>query len=121
MNKPTFGEIKGVSNTTIYTQNKNLFDTRFGERTINGVSVKTYPDGSFELNGTPTNGFSLTNVFGSKSYVPSGSYKIKAEIISGSVQKIEPIQFNQVVQAQTLNILEKRILSLGILKNSPIP
>ena len=90
MNKPTFGEIKGVSNTTIYTQNKNLFDTRFGERTINGVSVKTYPDGSFELNGTPTNGFSLTNVFGSKSYVPSGSYKIKAEIISGSVQKIEP-------------------------------
>lgn len=90
INKPTFGEIKGVSNTTIYTQNKNLFDTRFGERTINGVSVKTYPDGSFELNGTPTNGFSLTNVFGSKSYVPSGSYKIKAEIISGSVQKIEP-------------------------------
>lgn len=90
MNKPTFGEIKGVSNTTIYTQNKNLFDTRFGERTINGVSVKTYPDGSFELNGTPTNELSLTNVFGSKSYVPSGSYKIKAEIISGSVQKIEP-------------------------------
>lgn len=90
MNKPTFGEIKGVSNTTIYTQNKNLFDTRFGERTINGVSIKTYPDGSFELNGTPTNGFSLTNVFGSKSYVPSGSYKIKVEIISGSVQKVEP-------------------------------
>ena len=91
MNKPTFGEIKGVSNTTIYTQNKNLFDTRFGERTIiNGVSVKTYPDGSFELNGTPTNGFSLTNVFGSKSYVPSGKYKIKVEIISGNVQKVEP-------------------------------
>ena len=82
--------INGVSGTTIYTQGKNLFDTRFGERTINGVSIKTYPDGSFELNGTPTNGFSLTNVFGSKSYVPSGRYKIKAEIISGSVQKIEP-------------------------------
>ena len=90
MNKPTFGEIKGVSDTTIYTQGKNLFDTRFGERTINGVSVKTYNDGSFELNGTPTNGFSLTNVFGSKSYVPSGRYKIKVEIISGSVQKVEP-------------------------------
>jgi len=90
MNKPTFGEIKGVSNTAIYTQNKNLFDTRFGERTINGVSIKTYSDGSFELNGTPTNGFSLTNVFGSKSYVPAGSYKIKVEIISGSVQKVEP-------------------------------
>lgn len=82
--------INGVSGTTIYTQGKNLFDTRFGERTINGVSIKIYPDGSFELNGTPTNGFSLTNAFGSKSYVPSGSYKIKVEIISGSVQKIEP-------------------------------
>lgn len=90
MNKPTFGEIKGASNTIIYTQNKNLFDTRFGNRTIQGVEIKTYDDGSFELNGTPTNGFSLTNVFGSKSYVPSGSYKIKAEIISGSVQKVEP-------------------------------
>ena len=82
--------INGVSNTTIYVQGKNLFDTRFGERTINGVSIKTYPDGSFELNGTPTNGFSLTNVFGSKSYVPSGKYKIKVEIIGGSVQKVEP-------------------------------
>ena len=82
--------INGVSGTTIYTQGKNLFDTRFGERTINGVSIKAYPDGSFELNGTPTNGFSLTNVFGSKSYVPSGKYKIKVEIISGSVQKVEP-------------------------------
>lgn len=90
MNKPTFGEIKGASNTIIYTQNKNLFDTRFGNRTIQGVEIKTYDDGSFELNGTPTNGFSLTNVFGSKSYVPAGSYKIKVEIISGSVQKIEP-------------------------------
>ena len=82
--------INGVSNTTIYVQGKNLFDTRFGERTVNDVSIKTYPDGSFELNGTPTNGFSLTNVFGSKSYVPAGSYKIKVEIISGSVQKVEP-------------------------------
>lgn len=90
MNKPTFGEIKGASNTIIYTQNKNLFDTRFGNRTIQGVEIKTYDDGSFELNGTPTNGFSLTNVFGSKSYVPAGSYKIKVEIISGSVQKVEP-------------------------------
>ena len=90
MNKPTFGEIKGASNTIIYTRNKNLFDTRFGNRTIQGVEIKTYDDGSFELNGTPTNGFSLTNVFGSKSYVPAGSYKIKVEIISGSVQKVEP-------------------------------
>lgn len=90
MNKPIFGEIKGTSSISVLVQNKNLFDTRFGNRTIQGVEIKTYDDGSFELNGTPTNGFSLTNVFGSKSYVPAGSYKIKVEIISGSVQKIEP-------------------------------
>lgn len=90
INKPTFGEIKGVKNITVFTQGKNLFDTRFGNRIIQGVEIKTYDDGSFALNGTPTNGFSLTNVFGSKSYVPAGSYKIKVEIISGSVQKIEP-------------------------------
>lgn len=90
MNKPTFGEVKGAENITIFAQDKNLFDTRFGNRTIQGVEIKTYDDGSFELNGTPTNGFSLTNVFGSKSYVPAGSYKIKVEIISGSVQKVEP-------------------------------
>lgn len=90
MNKSTFGEIKGVKDITVFTQGKNLFDTRFGNRTVNGVEIKTYKDGSFELNGTPTNGFSLTNVFGSKSYVPSGKYKIKVEIISGSVEKVEP-------------------------------
>ena len=90
MNKPTFGEIKGLKDITVFTQGKNLFDTRFGNRTIQGVEIKTYDDGSFELNGTPTNGFTLKNVFGSKSYIPTGSYKIKVEIISGSVQKIEP-------------------------------
>ena len=90
INKPTFGEIKGASDATVYVQGKNLFDTRFGNRTIQGVEIKTYDDGSFELNGTPTNGFSLTNMFNSKSYVPAGSYKIKVETISGSVQKIEP-------------------------------
>ena len=90
IDKPTFGEIKGVQDITVFSQGKNLFDTRFGNRTVNGVEIKTYEDGSFELNGTPTNGFSLTNVFGSKSYVPSGKYKIKVEIISGSVQKVEP-------------------------------
>lgn len=81
--------VKELSNAIIRVQGKNLFDTRFGNRTIQGVEIKTYDDGSFELNGTPTNGFSL-NAFSSKSYVPSGSYKIKVEIISGSVQKIEP-------------------------------
>ena len=82
--------INGVNDMTFYIQGKNLFDTRFGNRTIQGVEIKTYDDGSFELNGTPTNGFSLTNVFSTKSYIPAGSYKIKVEIISGSVQKVEP-------------------------------
>ena len=82
--------VKELSDGIIRVQGKNLFDTRFGNRTIQGVEIKTYDDGSFELNGTPTNGFSLTNVFSSKSYVPSGKYKIKVEIIGGSVQKVEP-------------------------------
>lgn len=82
--------VKELGDALVQVHGKNLFDTRFGERTINGVSIKTYPDGSFELNGTPTNGFSLTNVFYSKSYVPAGKYKLKVEIISGSVSKVEP-------------------------------
>ena len=90
MNKPTFGEIKGVQGITVFSQGKNLFDTRFGNRTVNGVEIKTYEDGSFELNGTPTIGFSLVNVFGSKSYIPSGKYKIKIEHLSGSVEKVWP-------------------------------
>lgn len=88
MNTPTFGEIKGVKNITVFTQSKNLFDTRFGNRTVNGVEIKTYEDGSFELNGTPTTGFSLTNVFSSKSYIPSGKYNLKIEHLGGSVKKI---------------------------------
>ena len=88
MNKPTFGEIKGVSNINILSQGKNLFDTRFGERVVNGVNIKTYSDGSFELNGTPTTGFSLMNVFDSKSYITSEKYKLKIEHLGGSVEKV---------------------------------
>lgn len=82
--------VKELGNATVQVQGKNLFDTRFGNRTIQGVEIKTYSDGSFELNGTPTNGFGLKNVFGSESYIPTGSYKFKVETISGSVQKVEP-------------------------------
>lgn len=88
MNAPTFGEIKGVNNIHILSQGKNLFDTRFGERVVNGVNIKTYSDGSFELNGTPTTGFSLINVFNSKSYIPSEKYKLKIEHLGGSVEKV---------------------------------
>lgn len=88
MNATTFGEIKGVNNINIFSQGKNLFDTRFGERVVNGVNIKTYSDGSFELNGTPTTGFSLMNVFNSKSYIPSEKYKLKIEHLGGSVEKV---------------------------------
>ena len=88
MNAPTFGEIKGVKNIAVFSQGKNLFDTRFGERVVNGVNIKTYSDGSFELNGTPTTGFSLMNVFNSKSYIPSEKYKLKIEHLGGSVEKV---------------------------------
>ena len=88
MNAPTFGEIKGVNNISILSQVKNLFDTRFGERVVNGVNIKTYSDGSFELNGTPTTGFSLMSVFDSKSYITSEKYKLKIEHLGGSVEKV---------------------------------
>lgn len=88
MNKPTFGEIKGASSMNVLIQGKNLFDTRFGERTINGVSVKAYPDGSFELNGTPTTGFSLANTLNAKTRISDGSYKYKIEFLGGSLTKI---------------------------------
>ena len=88
MNKPTFGEIKGASSMNVLVQGKNLFDTRFGERTINGVSVKAYPDGSFELNGTPTTGFSLANTLNAKTRISDGSYKYKIEFLGGSLTKI---------------------------------
>nr|DAP29466.1 MAG TPA: hypothetical protein [Caudoviricetes sp.] len=90
MNTPTFGEIKGVKDITVFSQGKNLFDTRFDNRTVNGVEIKTYEDGSFELNGTPTIDFSLVNVFNSKSYIPSGKYKLRIEHLSGSVEKVWP-------------------------------
>ena len=80
--------INKVNGANIYVQSKNLFDTRFGERVVNGVNIKTYPDGSFELNGTPTNGISLVNVFKSKGYIPSGRYKLKIEHLGGSVEKV---------------------------------
>ena len=80
--------INKVNGANIYVQSKNLFDTRFSERTVNGVNIKTYPDGSFELNGMPTTGISLVNSFKSKSYIPSGRYKLKIEHLGGSVEKV---------------------------------
>lgn len=82
--------IKELAGGKVSFTGKNLFDTRFGNRTLNNVEIKTYEDGSFELNGTPTIGFSLINIFNSNIYVPSGKYKLKVEHISGSVEKVWP-------------------------------
>lgn len=82
--------IKELAGGKLSFTGKNLFDTRFGNRTLNNVEIKTYEDGSFELNGTPTIGFSLINIFNSNIYVPSGKYKLKVEHISGSVEKVWP-------------------------------
>lgn len=82
--------IKELAGGKVSFTGKNLFDTRFGNRTLNNVEIKTYEDGSFELNGTPTIDFSLINIFNSNIYVPSGKYKLKVEHISGSVEKVWP-------------------------------
>ena len=82
--------IKELAGGKVSFTGKNLFDTRFGNQTLNNVEIKTYEDGSFELNGTPTIGFSLINIFNSNIYVPSGKYKLKVEHISGSVEKVWP-------------------------------
>ena len=80
--------IKELAGGKVSFTGKNLFDTRFGNRTLNNVEIKTYEDGSFELNGTPTIGFSLINIFNSNTYIQSGKYKLKIEHLGGSVEKV---------------------------------
>lgn len=82
--------VKELAGGKVSFTGKNLFDTRFGNRTLNNVEIKTYEDGSFELNGTPTTGFSLVNIFYSNIYIPSGKYKLKIEHLGGSVEKVWP-------------------------------
>ena len=82
--------IKELAGGKVSFTGKNLFNTRFGNRTLNNVEIKTYEDGSFELNGTPTIGFSLINIFNSNTYIQSGKYKLKIEHLGGSVEKVWP-------------------------------
>ena len=82
--------VKELAGGKVSFTGKNLFDTRFGNRTLNNVEIKTYEDGSFELNGTPTIGFSLINIFNSNTYIQSGKYKLKIEHLGGSVEKVWP-------------------------------
>lgn len=79
--------ISKVNNAIVYTQSKNLFDTRFGNRTLNNVDIKTYEDGSFSLNGIVTIGSSLITPTYTKSFIPTGKYKLVVEHLSGTVER----------------------------------
>lgn len=79
--------ISKVNNAIVYTQSKNLFNTRFGNRTLNNVEIKTYEDGSFSLNGTVSIGSSLITPTYIKSFIPTGKYKLVVEHLSGTAEK----------------------------------
>ena len=79
--------ISKVNNAIVYTQSKNLFNTRFGNRTLNNVEIKTYEDGSFSLNGTVSIGSSLITPTYTKSFIPAGKYKLVVEHLGGTVEK----------------------------------
>lgn len=79
--------ISKVNNAIVYTQSKNLFNTRFGNRTLNNVEIKTYEDGSFSLNGTVSIGTSLITPTYTKSFIPNGKYKLVVEHLSGTAEK----------------------------------
>nr|DAX37552.1 MAG TPA: collagen alpha 1(VIII) chain protein [Bacteriophage sp.] len=79
--------INKVNGANIYVQSKNLFNTRFGNRTLNNVEIKTYEDGSFSLNGTVSIGSSLITPTYTKSFIPNGKYKLVVEHLSGTAEK----------------------------------
>ncbi len=79
--------INKVNGANIYVQSKNLFDTRFGNRTLNNVEIKTYEDGSFSLNGTVSIGSSLITPTYTKSFIPAGKYKLVVEHLGGTAEK----------------------------------
>lgn len=79
--------IKELAGGKVSFTGKNLFDTRFGSRTLNNVEIKTYEDGSFELNGIASIGSSLITPSYSKSFIPAGKYKLVVEHIGGTVKK----------------------------------
>lgn len=79
--------ISKVNNAIVYTQSKNLFDTRFGNRTLNNIEIKTYEDGSFSLNGTVSIGSSLITPTYTKSFIPAGKYKLVVEHLGGTAEK----------------------------------
>ena len=79
--------IKELTGGKVSFTGKNLFDTRFGNRTLNNVEIKTYEDGSFELNGIASIGSSLITPTYTKSFIPTGKYKLVVEHLSGTAEK----------------------------------
>ena len=79
--------IKELAGGKVSFTGKNLFDTRFGNRTLNNVEIKTFEDGSFSLNGTVSIGSSLITPLSSKSFIPAGKYKLVVEHLGGTVEK----------------------------------
>lgn len=79
--------IKELAGGKVSFTGKNLFDTRFGSRTLNNVEIKTYEDGSFELNGIASIGSSLITPSYSKSFIPAGKYKLVVEHLGGTAEK----------------------------------
>lgn len=79
--------INKVNGANIYVQSKNLFNTRFGNRTLKNVEIKTYEDGSFSLNGTVSIGSSLITPTYTESFIPNGKYKLVVEHLSGTAEK----------------------------------
>lgn len=79
--------VKELAGGKVSFTGKNLFDTRFGNRTLNNVEIKTYEDGSFELNGIASIGSSLITPTYTKSFIPTGKYKLVVEHLSGTVEK----------------------------------
>ena len=79
--------IKELAGGKVSFTGKNLFDTRFGNRTLNNVEIKTYEDGSFELNGIASIGSSLITPTYTKSFIPAGKYKLVVEHLGGTAEK----------------------------------
>lgn len=79
--------VKELAGGKVSFTGKNLFDTRFGNRTLNNVEIKTYEDGSFELDGIASIESSLITPSYSKSFIPAGKYKLVVEHLGGTAEK----------------------------------
>lgn len=79
--------IKNIKSSNLLVCSRNLFNTIFGNRILNNVEVKTYEDGSFSLNGTVSIGSSLITPTYTKSFIPTGKYKLVVEHLGGTAER----------------------------------